>query len=185
MQYQDIPVQNYQDYMPPPEYDRNFDQIDQYGSIIKDLTAVDELLNRYELRLLGKKENDMGEVVTDENLKPMITDEQAAKEFVEMIRSVANQNTHFTGFEQGDILNSLNALNYTMNRWLMFQGEKIPKMYRQKLSLEAMNIAKASLHKAKRHLILSWSKGNIKEGQQVNYNPNQKPGFLSLFTRRK
>ena len=169
----------------PPEY-QNIDQIESYGSIIKDLTDTDKLLEDYELRLLGKKKED-NRIVKDHTVTPRIKDEQTAKDFIEIIRSIANQNTHFSGFEEAEIYKSLMALNYTMNRWMMFQREKIPRLYRQKISLEAMNIAKASLMKANKGLILQWSKGNIKEGQNINYNPNErKRGMLDfIFPPRK
>jgi hypothetical protein len=169
----------------PPQYDRDFDQIESYGSIIKDLTDTNELLDRYELRLIGKKLNEEGDIVKDK--EPIIKNPDKAKEFVDMIRSVANQNTHFTWFDKGDILNTLNAFNYTVNRWLMFQGEDIPLRYRGKLSHESMNIIKASLHKAKDRTLLGWSKGSIKEGQQITQNPQKKGGFniLGLFGRNK
>jgi len=190
-QYRDVVVQDpYQPaaYAPgelPPEYVRDPDLTDRFGSIIKDLTDTEMFLREYELRLMGKKENERGDIVDDGNVVPIIKSEKTAREFVDMIRSVANQNTHFTGFESGDVYNSLNALNYTMNRWLMFQAGNVPLRYRQKLSLEAMNIAKASLHKAKKHLILTWSKGNIREGQQITHSDGEKKGFMNfLFPRR-
>lgn len=169
----------------PPQYDRDFDQIESYGSIIKDLTDTEELLKNYELRLIGKKEDDDGKIVDDK--EPIIKNPDRAKEFVDMIRSVANQNTHFTWFDKNDILNTLNAFNYTMNRWLMFQADAIPLRYRGKLSHEAMNIAKASLHKAKDRTLLGWSKGSIKEGQQTIRGQEKKGGFsiLNLFGRKR
>ena len=169
----------------PPQMDRDFDEIENYGSIIKDLTDTEKFLQKYELRLVGKKLDDNGNAVDDVGIKPRVKDERIAREFVEMIRSVANQNTHFSGFEKEDIYNSLNSLNYTMNRWLMFQGENIPLRYRGKLSMEAMNIAKASLHKANKALLLKWSKGSITEGQQITAHPSEKRNFLDFFKRRK
>lgn len=170
----------------PPEYERGFDQIENYGSIIKDLTDTEKLLFDYELRLTGKKLNDKGEVIRDKTLNPLINDEQTAKEFVEIIRSVANQNTHFSGYDDNDVYNGLQALNYTVNRWLMIQKNKVPIHYRQKISLEAMNICKASLKKANKALILQWSKGNIKEGRNVNYNQGQqKRGLFDWFMPKK
>jgi len=169
----------------PPQYDKDFDQIESYGSIIKDLTDTEELLRKYELRLIGKKENEEGDIEDDK--EPIIKNPDKAKEFVDMIRSVANQNTHFTWFDKNDILNTLNAFNYTMNRWLMFQAEDIPLRYRGKLSHEAMNLAKASLHKSKDSVMLKWSKGSISEGQQISRQPEKKSGFnpFNIFGRKK
>ncbi len=190
-QYQEINVSPYGVEQPqqlPPQYDRDFDQIESYGSIIKDLTDTEAFLKAYELRLVGKTENDNGELIKEEGVTPMIKNDQTAKEFVDMIRSIANQNTHFTWFNKDDILNSLNAMNYTMNRWLMFQRSTIPLRYRQKLAFEAMNIAKASLHKAKDRTLLGWSKGNIKEGQQITQGGGgmqPKRGIMDMLFHRK
>lgn len=193
-QYQEVDVAPYgyeqgQPLPQPAQYDRDFDQIESYGSIIKEITDTEAFLKAYELRLVGKVEDDSGNMVRDKSITPMINNDQTAKEFVDMIRSIANQNTHFTWFNNADILNSLNAMNYTMNRWLMFQRDIIPLRYRQKLAFEAMNIAKASLHKAKDRTLLGWSKGNIKEGQQITQGGGgmqQKRGLMDmLFHRRR
>ena len=169
-----------------PQYDRDFDQVERYGSIIKDLTDTEKYLEEYELRLIGKTRDKDGKVIVDPLSKAIIKDEQSARDFIELIRSVANQNTHYSGFDEKDVITSLMALNHTINRWMMFQHEKIPRLYRQKLAIEAMNIAKASLLKANKALILQWSKGNIKEGQNFNYNPNQeKQGMFSWLFPRK
>ena len=166
-------------------YDRNTDMVEQYGSIIKDLTDTEQFLYQYELRLCGLKIDDNGREVPDDKLKTLIKNRQTAKDFVEMIRSIANQNTHFTGFKERDINNALNSLNYTMNRWLMFQGETIPLRYREKLSMEAMNIAKASLHKALGALMAKWSKGQIQEGQQIVQKPQEKGGLFGFFGKKQ
>lgn len=171
----------------PPDFDRDYDQVERYGSIIKDLTDTEKLLKDYELRLMGMKLDDNDEIVKDTSIEPRIKDIQTAKDFVEAIRSVANQNTHFTGYKENDILNSLNVFNYTMTRWMMFQGENIPLRYRQKMCMEAMNIIKASLHKAKNALIAKWSKGSISEEQHVSNN-NQGGGTgmfpFNMFNKR-
>lgn len=180
--YQPVDMgQQYQQQLPPEQpfqenykYDKDYDQIENYGSIIKDLTDTADLLKDYELRLLGLKIDEEGNEISNPNIKPLIHNRQTASNFVDMIRSIANQNTHFTGFEEVDINNSLNALNYTINRWMMFQGENIPLRHRQKLSFEAMNIAKASLHKAKKALMAKWSKGQIHEGQNITQGPKKK-----------
>lgn len=175
-------------HLPPEEqqYSRAYDQIENYGSIIKDLTDTEEMLLKWELQLTGKTFDEKGNIVDDERNKPRIKDIQVAKELIALVRSIANQNTHFSGFEDKDVYHSLDALNYSLNRWMMFQGDKIPRLYRQKLSLEAMNICKASLMKANKALILQWSKGNIKEGTTTNYNPNGKKSMFSwLFPGNK
>ena len=184
VEYQEVPrmpMYNVPQQMQPPAVDKDFDQIESYGSIIKDLTDTEKFLLAYELRLVGKMMVE-GNEVTDTSIKPVIKDREIAKYLVDMIRSVANQNTHFSGFESADVDNTLRAFNYTINRWLMLQGKKVPLRYRQKLSLEAMNICKASLHKALKHIILTWSKGNIREAQQLTTQPQQesKGGLLNF-----
>ena len=52
----------------PYEYERGYDQIENYGSIIKDLTETEQMLIAYELRLTGKRINDKKEIVKDENI---------------------------------------------------------------------------------------------------------------------
>jgi len=184
-EYQNIDIGNYAPNELPPQYSKDFDQIESYGSIIKELTDTEKLLDNYELSLTGKKKDENGKIVKDKKLTPIIYNDQTAKEFVDMIRCVANQNTHFSDFEEKDIYNALNAMNYTMNRWMMFQGTKIPIRHRQKLSFEAMNIAKASLHKAKKFRILQWSKGQITHSEGQNYGNKQKKGFMDFVFPNK
>lgn len=185
------PYENYG--MPPvgappvaPRYEENTDLVDSpRGSIIKDLTDTEAMLLNYELSLCGLMINEEGKIVKNPEIDPRITDRRVAKEFVDTIRSIANQNTHFSGFEDKDVGNSLMALNYTINRWMMFQSGKIPRLYRQKLSLEAMNLTKASLMKARKALILQWSKGTIREGRTEHYSPNEKKGMFDWLMPKR
>lgn len=160
------------------------DQIASYGSIIKDLMDTNKDMEDFELRLLAKERNDDGKIMSIKGLEP-IMDESTAKDFINKIKSVVNKNTHFSKFNEKTVTNVLMLMNYDLNRYLMFQGKRVPLRHRIGVSIEAMNMINASLHKAMEGAILRWSKGQINEGINTSYQPPQRKGiFQYLFPHK-
>lgn len=182
---QPIPISN--NYVrEEPSYSNVTDEIEHYGSIIKDLMDTNKDIVDFELRLIGCEIDENGKIAPIPNVKPMM-DRNTAKEFMNIIRSVVNQNTHFSKFSEKTVYNVLMAANYRICKFLMFQGEKVPLRKRGNISFEAMNLLNASLHKANEGVILRWSKGSISEGFQSQANNNNKRGIMDyiLPMRRK
>jgi hypothetical protein len=151
------------------------DNIEAYGSIIKDLTDTEKLLEKFRLEVLGYELQLDGKA---KRVRDINIDEDAMYDFINIVKSVVNQNTHFSRYEDGTVQNSLKAANYYINRHLMMQGSKIPLRYRAKISYEAMNLIQASLYKAHKGNILIWTKGTF--GEQSSYqNTNEKKGGLT------
>ena len=153
------------------------DQVEKYGSIIKDLMDTEELLKSMELRWLGKRMLKDGTVEPIPNRKAYMS-EDAAQGLIDKVRSLVNQNTHYTKYDDRIVPNILWGANYHINRWLMRQGENVPLGYRSMISFECMALIMASLHKANNATILTFLKGSFQEGRRIEDSPQQKQGFL-------
>ena len=138
------------------------DQIESYGGIIRDLTDVKKLIDEFELKLQGKKLE--GNKIVEVKDPVYKLSEFTATQLGSLLRSIANQNTHFTLFEPANVRNTLVNFNYTINLLMLRQGDKIPLGVRQKISFEMICIAQASLQKAASATILKWTKGSFNEG---------------------
>lgn len=156
-----------------------FDNVETYGSIIHKLISPDKVLMDFEMRLIGKEPDGKGGYKRSETIKPKITDETVAREFVDIVRSFANDNINLSKLDDREVANYLMGLNYTLNRYLMLQGERVPTYYRQKISFEAMGIASASIHKAHEAHISVWSKGSLSEGAM--HKPQEKRSLMDYI----
>jgi len=175
---QQIPQGNAQEY-------GQQDTIQNYGSIIKDLTETDEMLNMYELKLRGKKKDASGNIIEDTCGEQRMKTDRAARDFVDLLRSIVNRHNDFSYYDAKTAYALLGHLNYTICRWLMFQGEEVPLRYRFKISTEAMNMANASVFKAVDGKMLHWTKGTFSEGMQ-RQDGGEKRGIMDMiFNRRK
>jgi len=152
------------------------DMVETYGGVIKELTDVDALLEHFELRLQGKYFED-GEVKDRKDAKFKLS-ESVAIEIVDMIRSIVNQNTHFSKIPKNVVPSLIMSANVALTRFLMLKGKEVPIRYRNKVAFEAMNLIVASLYKSHEGTILTWTKGSFAE-KQPNMNQNNK-GF-SIF----
>lgn len=161
-----------------------FDQVESYGGIIKELVSPSAIMLDFEMRLIGKERDKSGNYVLNPKLKPKIVDEGVAREYVDLIRSVVNDNINFCKISENEAYGMLMGLNYTINRWMMFQAGSIPCYYRQKISFEGMALASESIHKAMNGHVSIWSKGSFKDQQTPN--ANQGKGILDyVFPFRK
>lgn len=179
--YPEQDIQDYsQRYMQTPD-----DMIESYGGVIKDLTDTEKLLIDYEYKLQGmRKDTATGKYVDIPGLATRMSKAKSI-EFVDMLRSIVNQNTHFSNFEERIITNILRSANYSINRWLMFQGEAIPLRYRPKISFEAMNLIIASLYKSNRGTILDWTKGSFRVAEDNRDNEPKSNMFMPWTWGRK
>ncbi len=155
-----------------PRYGRSVDQMDQYGSIIKDLTDTHSLLEQMRLDILGRKMVD-GKEMQVKSRKNSI-DPAAAYEFVRLIKAIVNQNTHFSRFDGQTIQQILKAVNYHSNRFLMLQGGRVPLRYRANMATEAMLLVTGSVYKASDGTILRWTKGSFADNRQLTEGPQAK-----------
>jgi len=171
-------------YQYPPMQQYPQDQIEQYGSIIKDLTDTEKLLDQLRMTILGLQMVDGKEVKTRKEVR---IDEDAVHEFLNLVRGVVNQNTHFSRYDDATVESILKALNYHTNRFLMLQGARIPIRYRANIATQAMALCTGSLYKAKEGNILRWTKGSFMESKTANDSfASEKKGFLSfLFPGKK
>ena len=158
------------------------DMVEKYGGVIRDLTDTESMLLAYEWKLQGKRLNKTTQLVEDIVGLNKSMDEAKAIEFVDLIRSIVNQNTHFTNFNETIINNLQASSNYTINRWLMFQGEKVPLRYRGKISFEAMNMITESLYKSLGGTILDWTKGSFTVGEREGANQGKQPSMFMPWT---
>ena len=186
------PEPQYNSANPYPQDNRRqeyLETVNDYGSIIKDLTETDILLETFELRLRGKTKNDKGEVTTIPGAECYIKTDQAARDYVNLIRSVVNRHNDFSYYEASEGYSLIAGANYQINRWLMLQGDVIPTRYRSKISFEAMALISASVHKAMEGRILRWTKGTFGENRQYNDNAQQKTGLIgsivNMFSKRR
>ena len=158
-------------YNQPPQ-----DMIETYGGVIKELTDTDKLLSYFELRLQGKFIGEGGEIKDRVGAKFKL-DESTAIELVDMIRSIVNQNTHFSKIPKKVVPCIIMSANITITRFMMLKAEEIPLRYRNKIAFECMNLITASLYKSHEGTILSWTKGSFAEGAPKG---NSNKGF-SIF----
>lgn len=169
--------------MQEPNYEGDYEYQDMsqaYGSIIKDLTDTDAILEKFELRLRGKK-IEQGKVVDDSKATAYITTDQAARDFVDIIRSQVNRHNDFSYYEKNEINPIILGANYTITRWLMLQGKQVPTRYRQKIAFEAMGLINSSLHKALNGRMLTWTKGSFQEGRNITEQPQKKGIWEYIF----
>lgn len=157
---------------------QNPDLIETYGGIIEKLTSTEKLLMEYEFKLQGKRFDTKTNSIIEIPSLQIRMDEAKAIEFVDMLRSIVNQNTHFSNFDDGVINNILLSANYSINRWLMFQGESVPLRHRPKIAFEAMNMIIASLYKSNNGTILDWTKGSFSVGEDNKGNNKQSNMFM-------
>lgn len=155
--------------------------VEQYGSIIKDLTDTETLLDNFELRLLGKKRNPDGKVVDDDAREVLIHKKRVAREFVDILKSVVNRHNDFSYYSEKEGYAIINGANYTINRWLMLQAEDVPLRYRSKISFEAMSLISASIHKAIDGRMLRWTKGTFTEGRNINERPQERRSMMDYI----
>lgn len=147
------------------------DAIDTYGSIIKDLTDTDKIMEAFELRLRGKKKALNGQIVDDPSGTAYIKDDKAARDFVNIVRSIVNRHTDFSFYDEKEAYGVIDGASTIIPEWLMMAGETVPKDYRIKIGFEAMSYIKASCHKAMNGRMLTWTKGAISE--QNSLTPQQ------------
>lgn len=166
-----MPQQN--DFMMPEDYEK-IDAVQGYGSIIKDLTDTQDILDQFEMRVRGKKRLQNGDIVDDKDLGAYIKTDKAAREFMSIIRSTVNRHNDFSYYNEEDAYSIIDGANEIICHWLMLQGEDVPTRYRRKLSFEAMSLISASMHKALEGKMLVWTKGTFREGVNINQNPNDK-----------
>lgn len=164
--------------------------VDQYGSIIKDLTDTDKILDEFELRLRAKKRNATGEIEEIKDAESYIQTDQAARDYVNLLRSIVNRHNDFSFYEMPEGYSLITGANYQINRWLLLQGKDIPTRYRCKISFEGMALISASIHKAMEGRMLRWTKGTFGENRNFIDNPGQqKQGFFgtiaNMFNRRR
>ena len=169
------------DRMEEPVYETQ-NLMEDFGSIIKDLTDTDDMLWKFELRLQGKAINDEGKIV---KVREAYMDERKINEFIDIIKSIVNQNTHFTKYGGRNVEAILAFASEEIPRWMMLQGEAIPRRNRAILNLMSMNLINESLHKANEGTILRWSKGTFSEGTNITQDM-RRGGFLNkLFGGKK
>ena len=150
------------------------DMSEAYGSIIKELTDTEAILDSFELRLRGKIRDQNGDVKELEGAEePYVRTDRAAREFVDIIRSIVNRHTDFSYYELADAYSIIEGANNILNRWLLLQGGDVPTRYRGKISFEALALIKASLHKATNGRMLTWTKGSFNE-RRSGENTEQK-----------
>jgi len=169
---------------PPDQFNKNYetyDGIEAYGSIIKDLTDTKDMLDLWELTLQGKKKLDSGAVVDDPLMTAYIKKPQAARDFVDIVRSVVNRHNDFSYISEKQAANLIYGANYNINRWLMLQSDDVPLRYRSKISFEAMARINSSVYKAVDGKMLTWTKGSFQEGRQVNERPEESKKSLMSY----
>lgn len=160
MQQQEPPQQ--MEYVPQ-------DMIEGYGSIIKDLTDSDKLVEDFRMQLLGlRRREEDGKIV---RVRKTLVDADTVSEITNLMKGIINQNTHFSSFKEDRALNTLGALNYHLNRYLMQCGEKVPLKMRANIATQAMSLAQGSTFKANDATILKWSKGGFSDSA-----PQQRAG---------
>lgn len=150
---------------------------ESYGSIIKELTSTDKIVEDFELRLRGKVMNKDGTVKDDPAQEAYIKSDRAARDFVNIIRSHVNLHVDFSYFEAKEIQTRIWGANINITRWLMLQGSDVPTRYRAKIAFEAMNLIDASYHKAQDGKMLKWTKGSFREGRNMNEMPGKNKGI--------
>jgi len=176
---------------PPQDLRQDYlETVEQYGSIIKDLTDTEKLLEDFELRLRAKRKSATGEVEVIPYSEAYIKTDQAARDYVNLLRSIVNRHNDFSFYELKEGYALIDGANYQINRWLLLQGEDIPTRYRCKISFEGMALISASMHKAMEGRMLRWTKGTFGENRNFVDNPNQqKQGFFgtiaNIFNRRR
>lgn len=158
---------------------------EKYGSIIKDLTDTDLILKRFEARLRGKIVKDNGDIVIDPSQIAYVRTDQAARDFVDIIRSIVNRHNDFSFYTENEAYAIVEGAAATINRWLMLQGADIPTRYRAKIAFEGMALISASLHKAMNGRILVWTKGTFKEGMNITQSPQKKSVWDYIIPWRK
>ena len=164
-----------------PDYEPQKDVIETYGGIIKDLTDTDKLLEDFELRLRGKKKDETGKIVKDESATAYIKTDQAARDFVNLIRGVVNRHTDFSYYSSNEAAEIIHGACTIIPEWLMYQRDNVPKDYRLKIGFEAMSFIKASCCKAEDGRMLKWSKGAISENSQFNPTKQENKGFMDYI----
>lgn len=169
-----------QDQMMP--YSPRQDLVDTYGSIIKDLTDTDKLLDEFELRLRGKVRTEQGKVVDDPAGTAYIKTDRAARDFVNIVKSIVNRHTDFSFYEVKEGYALIDGACKLIPEWLMYQGGDVPKGYRVKIGFEALSLIKASVHKAINGRMLTWTKGAINEQASFNSRPEtEKKGLMDFI----
>ena len=170
---------NLQPGMQDPSYD--YDTIEAYGGIIKDLTDTEKILDDYELKLRGKKRKEDGSIIVDKSQRAMVKTDMAARDLVNLARSVVNRHNDFSYFELKESQAVLHGFVRTVNRWLMFQCDEVPLGYRQKISFELTSFVFASLHKATDGRMLKWTKGTFREGTNITDRPERKKSLMDYI----
>lgn len=186
--YVTVPAQQTEEYLSQDYESRNVMQ--EYGSIIKELTDTEKIVKDFELRLRGKRIDEEGKIVKLDDTESYIKSDRAARDFIDIIRSLVNRHNDFSYYEENDAYAIIQGANYTITRWLMLQGDEVPLRYRFKISFEAMSLISASMHKAMKGRMLVWTKGSFKEGMNHSDNNQQQQGkgFMEMmwpFPRRK
>lgn len=159
------------------------DLIQHYGSIIKDLTDTETLLYKFELRLLGKGIDEQGNII---KLREPMMDEEKVRDFVDQVKSIVNQNTHFTRFNDKKMDAILQNAGSHIPRWMMQQGSAVPQKNRGAINFMALNLIIESLHKANEGTILRWSKGGFTDSStHAPMNERQKGALEKILFWRK
>ena len=167
-----------------PRYESK-DMPEKYGSIIKDLTDTDDMLRKFEARLRGKIVKDNGDIDIDSSQTAYIKTDQAARDYIDLIRSIVNRHNDFSYYEPNEAFAIVEGAAATLNRWLMLQGKDVPTRYRAKIAFEGMALISASLHKAMNGRILVWTKGTFKEGMNISQSPQKKSVWDYIIPWRK
>lgn len=152
--------------LPQADYTQEYvpqDLVEGYGSIIRDLTDSEKLIEDFKMQLLGLRKRDDGKIV---RTRKTMVDADTATEITNLMKGIINQNTHFSSFDENRAINTLSALNYHLNRYLLQCGERIPLRMRANIATQAMALAQGSTFKANDGTILRWSKGGFSDTPQ-------------------
>lgn len=175
----EYPEMDYDQYMPDQQEWERDDLFREYGSIIKDLTDTTDMLKRFELRLLGYGENLKGEIVP---IRQPMMEPELVSEFMDMIRSIVNQNTHFSKYDGKNVEALLERAAYEIPAWMMDKGNACPRKKRGAINFMAFNLIYGSLFKANEGTILRWTKGSFRDGTMGRpQDTNRKRGLFSKF----
>jgi len=168
-----------------PRYEEAIDSAERYGSIIKDLIATEVILEKYELQLRGKKKDSEGKIMDDPTAEPYIKTDRAAREYVNLLKSMVNTHNDMTYYEPDEAGDIMDGAIRLIPWWLMLQGDDIPTRYRRKIGWEGLSLINASLHKAINGRMLVFLKGSFREGTSYNMNPDKKSALDYIMPWRK
>lgn len=154
------------------------DMIQTYGSIILELFQIEKELLVFEARLRAKTIDVQGNIVDDPKGIAYVRTDQAARDFMDIIKSKVNKHIDFSYYTEDEANSRICGASALINRWLMMQGEDVPLRYRRKLADQAMSLIDASYHKATNGRMMIALRGIYKEGTQNNAGQEQQKKSL-------